>query len=112
MRAQDGDQWALRAVDNESYYLGLGLANLIVLFAPDAIVLGGSVMKSAHLFWEGIQTVIQKNCRLVPYQRIDITLASLGDDVALIGASEVWRQRFSRGEATGEPLRTAVRAQP
>jgi glucokinase len=111
-RAQDGDQWALRAVDNEAYYLGVGLANLIVLFAPDAIVLGGSVMKSAHLFWDGIQRVIQKNCRLVPYQQIDITLASLGDYVALVGASVVWRQRFSRCEATGEPLPAVVRAQP
>lgn len=111
-RAQDGDQWALRAVNNEAYYLGVGLANLIVLFAPDAIVLGGSVMRSADLFWEGIQQVIQKNCRLVPYQQIVITLASLGEDVALIGASEVWRQRFSRGEAKVEPLTAVVRAQP
>jgi glucokinase len=112
-RAQDGDEWARRAVENEAYYLGVGLANLIVLFAPDAIVLGGSVMKSAFLFWEGIQKVIQKNCRLVPYEQIDITLASLGDDVALIGAAEVWRQRFSRCEAAGRALTPVVRsAQP
>ncbi|HMH07479.1 MAG TPA: ROK family protein, partial [Terriglobales bacterium] len=48
-----GDKLARRAVDREAYYLGLGLANLVVLFTPDAIVLGGSVMKSANLFLEG-----------------------------------------------------------
>ena len=108
--AQNGDEWALRAVENEAYYLGLGLTNLIVLFAPETIVLGGSVMKSADLFWKGMQKVIQKNCRLIPHQKIEITLASLGDDVALIGAAEVWRQRFSNAEAVIEPLTPAVRA--
>src|SRR5208283_2868855 len=47
--AEQGDPSALRAVDREGYYLGLGLANLITLFTPDAISLGGGVMKSSHL---------------------------------------------------------------
>src|SRR5437870_1457222 len=51
--AQSGDELAARAVERESYYLGLGLANLINLFVPDVIVLGGSVMKSAALCLEG-----------------------------------------------------------
>jgi glucokinase len=52
--AKRGDGLAMRAVDREAYYLGLGLANLINLFVPDVIVLGGSVMKSAPLFLDGI----------------------------------------------------------
>ena len=48
--ALDDDAIALQAVEHEAYYLGLGLANLINLFTPDAIVLSGSVMKSAPLF--------------------------------------------------------------
>src|SRR5260370_1282947 len=48
--AKRGDELAMRAVDREAYYLGLGVANLINLFVPDVIVLGGSVMKSAALF--------------------------------------------------------------
>src|SRR5229473_6822934 len=56
--AVQGDEWAKRAVDRETYYLGLGLANLVTLFAPDAIVLGGSVMKSADLFLAGIRKII------------------------------------------------------
>ena len=48
--AREGDEFARQAVDREAHYLGLGLANLVTLFTPDAIVLGGSVMKSAALF--------------------------------------------------------------
>lgn len=95
-RAQDSDEWAQRAVEREGYYLGLGLANLITLFAPEAIVLGGSVMKSAHLFMDRVRDVIRQNCKLVPADRVEITLASLGADAGLIGAAQVWHHRFER----------------
>ena len=85
-------RWSARA-----YYLGLGLSNLITLFAPEAIVLGGSVMKSAHFFWIAIHEVIRQNCKLVPADRVEIRLASLGADAGLIGAAEVWHQRFEAG---------------
>jgi glucokinase len=93
-RAQDSDEWARRAVEREGYYLGLGLANLITLFAPEAIVLGGSVMKSAHLFLDRAREMIPQNCRLVPAAEVEISLASLGADAGLIGAAEVWNHRF------------------
>lgn len=93
-RAENGDACAQRAVEREGYYLGLGLANLITMFAPDAIVLGGSVMKSAHLFLDRAREVIRQTCRLVPYECVEISLASLGADVGLIGAAQVWNHRF------------------
>jgi glucokinase len=99
-RAESGDQCAKRAVEREGYYLGLGLANLITLFAPDAIVLGGSVMKSAHLFLDRAREVIRQNCRLVPADSVEISLASLGPDVGLIGAAQVWHQRFATSAKT------------
>lgn len=94
--ARQGDALARQAVDREARYLGLGLANLVTLFAPDAIVLGGSVMKSAVLFLEEIRATIRRCCRFVPYEKADVTLASLGDDANLIGAAAVWHHRFAR----------------
>src|SRR6478736_4632276 len=44
--ARRGDPLALRCVEREGFYLGLGLANLITLFTPHRIALGGGVMKS------------------------------------------------------------------
>ena len=94
--AQDGDELARQAVDREARYLGLGLANLVTLFAPDAIVLGGSVMKSAPLFLKEIRATIGRCCRLVPYEKTELTLASLGEDANLIGAARVWHHRFEQ----------------
>lgn len=94
--AQQGDTLALHAVEHEAFYLGLGLANLINLFTPDAIVLSGSVMKSAGLFLDRIKAVIRKGCRFVPAEKTELTLASLGDDTNLIGAARVWHYRFAQ----------------
>jgi len=93
--ARSGDAVALQAVEHEARYLGLGLANLINLYAPDAIVLSGSVMKSSDLFLDRIRAVIRTGCRFVPAEKTDLTLASLGDDTNLIGAARVWHYRFA-----------------
>ena len=98
--AREGDFWASRAVENEGRYLGLGLANLVTMFVPDVIVLGGSVMKSAPLFLEKIRKIIVASCRLVPFERTELALASLGEDSNLIGAARVWHHRFGSEGAT------------
>jgi glucokinase len=97
--AQQGDSIALQAVEHEAFYLGLGLANLINLFTPDAIVLSGSVMKSAPLFLDPIRAVIRSGCRFVPAEKTQLMLASLGEDTNLIGAARVWHYRFGDGRS-------------
>jgi glucokinase len=92
--AMAGDPLAARAVERETFFLGIGLANLVNLFTPDAIILGGSVMKSAGVFLEDIRNVMQQGCRFVPLAKVELSLASLGDDANLIGAARVWHHRF------------------
>jgi glucokinase len=92
--ARQGDEFAMQAVEHEAYYLGLGLANLINLFVPEMIVLGGSVMKSADLFLDSMRKVIRQGCRFVPFERTELTLASLGENANLIGAARVWHHRY------------------
>jgi len=96
--AKQGHRLAQEAVAREALYLGLGLANLINLFVPDRIVMGGSIMKSMSL--EEIRKVIAKGCRFVPFEKTDLALASLGEDANLIGAAQVWHHRFGQ-RATG-----------
>ena len=91
--ARAGDAFARRAVERETHYLGLGLANLIGLFVPDMIVLGGSVMKSVRL--EDLRGVIAQGCRFVPWEKTELALASLGEDANLIGAARVWHHRYA-----------------
>jgi glucokinase len=94
--AGEGDELARSAVDREARYLGLGLANLINLFTPDAIVLSGSIMKSADLFLLGIRETIREGCRFVPFEKTELLMASLGENANLIGAAMVWHHRFGK----------------
>jgi len=100
--ARQGDEFAGRAVHREARYLSLGLANLVTLYVPDAIVLGGSVMKSSDLWLDTIQKTIAMCCHFVPCERCEIALASLGEDANLIGAARVWYHRFPPTGASHE----------
>src|SRR5437764_3838947 len=95
--ARRGEALAQKAVERETYYLALGLANLIGLFVPEVIVLGGSVMKSVRV--EDLRGVISQGCRFVPWEKTELALASLGEDANLIGAQPVWHHRYEQDPA-------------
>jgi glucokinase len=106
--AAQGDSLARSAVERETYYLAIGLANLINLFVPDAIVLGGSVMKGAGLFLDEIRAVLRQGCRFVPWERVELTLASLGDNANLIGAARVWHDRYELEPSVPQPAHVSL----
>ena len=88
--AEQGDALAIECVKREAYYLGLGLANLVTLFAPRTIALGGGVMQSSHLFLERAQAVVRRTSTQVPAEKTTIRLATLGQDTGLLGAARAW----------------------
>jgi glucokinase len=92
--AEGGDPQATQAVAGEARYLGLGIANLVSLYTPEIIALGGGVMQSRHLFWEKIEQTVRENCGLVPFELTRLVPARLGRDVGLAGATQAWIGRF------------------
>jgi glucokinase len=93
-RARQGDSLALRAVKRQGHYLGIGLANLITLFAPETIALGGGLMKSSSLFLNDALQLVHNLCTQVPVEKTRITPASLGPDAGLLGAAQSWLCRY------------------
>ncbi len=98
--ARQGDPLACRAVEREGEYIGLGLANLVTIFAPDTIALGGGLMKSADLFLRRARDVVRRICTQVPAEKTRIMPASLGADAGLVGAAQAWIHRQSGGRGT------------
>jgi glucokinase len=92
--AERGEPHALATVAREGHYLGLGLANLVTLFAPEVIALGGGLMGHRHLFWDTIQTTIRTICTQVPAEKVRLVPAALGAEAALAGAACVWLHRY------------------
>jgi len=93
--AEQGDPLAKTAVERTARYLGLGMANLVTLFSPDMIALGGGLLQSYHLFRDPIEETIHTNCGLVPHHLVKVKPATLGDRVGLAGAARVWYNRWS-----------------
>lgn len=91
--ARQGDPLAVAAVKREAHYLGLGLANLVTLFAPEVICLGGGVMQSSDLVLEDVRAMVRNLCTQVPVEYTTITLSSLGAAIGLLGAARSWLLR-------------------
>jgi glucokinase len=95
--AAQGDELARAAVHNVAGWLGLGIGNLINLYAPDCIALGGGVMRSWALFEPRVRAVIAQHCSfLTPPGLTQIVQASLGGDAPLAGAACVWLQHAGK----------------
>jgi len=92
--AEAGDAAALSVMERQGYYLGLGLANLVTIFCPDMIALGGGVMESSHLFLDRARQVVRQISTLVPSEKAELAVATLGADTPLVGAAQVWHHRF------------------
>lgn len=95
--AEASDPRALEAVQREGFYLGVGVANLINLYAPDAIALGGGLMERYDLFIERIKAEVRERCSYIPHERVRIERARLGADSGLLGAAEVWKRGGMEG---------------
>lgn len=92
--AAANDPLALDVVGEAGYWLGLGLANLVHLFNPAAIVLGGSVTALGDLLLEPVKDALRANILTPNFYHPDLLrLASLGDNVCLHGAAYYARQR-------------------
>ena len=66
--------------------LGVGLVNIIHIFNPEMIILGGGVTQMGPMLMEPVMHVVQERAMKVPREAVRIMLAQLGTNVGLIGA--------------------------
>ena len=87
--ADSGDPVAQEVVDLTIENVSIGLAALINVFNPEALVIGGGVVQGLQRHWEKLQkTVIEK--ALPGYgDTTPLTATRLGDDVSLLGAAQL-----------------------
>lgn len=85
--ANNGDELAIAAFKRAGFYLGLGIINLLHIFNPSIIIIGGGVSRSGNLFIEPIKTTLEQ--QVISSRYLDdlmITSPSLGDEAGLVGA--------------------------
>ncbi|MGC4020042.1 MAG: ROK family protein [Muricomes sp.] len=83
--AEKGDPYAISMLQQEGYYIGVGLANLINLFDPDVIVLAGGMVKADKYFWYTMMNEIRRHA-CFQFDEDRIRISQLNDKVVAYGA--------------------------
>ena len=87
LAAQDGDSLALEVILKAATYLGVGLVNLVNIFNPEMIIIGGGMAKMGDLLLNPARQVVRERAFQLPAQAVQIVPAQLGDDAGVIGAA-------------------------
>jgi len=91
--ARTGDARALCAMQEMGRSLGIGIANLINIFNPEMVVIGGRVKDAWDLFIDATKAEIKKRAFRYPAERTRIVPSLLGDDAGMVGAAAVAFQK-------------------
>jgi glucokinase len=85
--AREEDPLAVHLFDEVGEFLGLAVANVIDLFDPDCVVLGGGVMAAADLLLPAVQQAAAERAMPRLGREVRILPAALGPDVGVAGAA-------------------------
>jgi glucokinase len=84
--AQAGIPLAHDIITSAAEALGVGLVNIIHIFNPDLIILGGGVTQIGDILIEPALRIVQDRAMAVPRDAVRIVLAELGANTGLVGA--------------------------
>ncbi|GHO69248.1 glucokinase [Ktedonobacter sp. SOSP1-52] len=77
---------AQQVLGEASEALGVGLVNIIHIFNPELIVLGGGLMQMGEQLLAPARAIVQQRAMQVPREMARIVPAELGPNVGLVGA--------------------------
>ena len=86
LAAEAGVPVARAIIQDAAEALGVGLVNIIHIFNPEVIILGGGVMQMGSLLLEPALQVVQECAIKASREVVRILPAQLGKDVGLVGA--------------------------
>lgn len=84
--ARLGDETALQIYREAGYYLGIGIANLVHLYNPELIVVGGGVSRAEELLMRPLLESLQSRLLDELKNSVKVAPTILGDNENLIGA--------------------------
>ncbi|WP_225938402.1 ROK family protein [Leptothermofonsia sichuanensis] len=102
MLALAGDSQALEFWQSYGRDLGAGLASLIYVLTPEAIIIGGGISASADFFFPSVWAEIER--RVLPSSRAGLQLlkAELGNQAGIVGAAKLAWQMIQKPGSQGQ----------
>jgi len=93
--AQAGDNLAVELIARTAYYLGVGLANLINIFNPEVIVVGGGLSNIGDMLLKPAFEEARRRAFKQAYQAVRFARAELGRNSGVLGAAAFALEKMS-----------------
>jgi glucokinase len=94
--AEQGDSLARELIAQTGYYVGVGLANLINIFNPELIVIGGGLSHMGSMLLEPAYKVAEERAFKEAFKAVHFAVADLGRNSGVLGAAAFAIQEMSK----------------
>jgi len=85
--AKQGDETGRKVVEQYIKYLAEGLTNVINIFAPEVVAIGGGVSKEGEYLLKPLRELVYRDVYFKGEPQTQIRVAQLGNDAGIIGAA-------------------------
>jgi len=94
--AEQGDALAGELITRTGYYLGVGLANLVNIFNPELIVIGGGLSNIGDMLLEPAFRIARERAYREAFEAVRLVRAELGRNSGVLGAAAFALQEMRR----------------
>ena len=103
--AEAGDTVAIDALHETGLAMGIGVANVVNIFNPALVVLGGPLSMAGPCLLPGVQESLQRHTLPEIRREVKLALSASGPDASVIGAvATVVEAIFSKPSRTGQGI--------
>ncbi|MGB7443211.1 MAG: ROK family protein [Coleofasciculaceae cyanobacterium] len=92
--AREGKQQALEFWQSYGRDLGAGLASLIYILTPEAIIIGGGISAAAEFFFPAVWVEIERRVLVSSRTNLQLLPAELGNQAGVVGAAKLAWQKI------------------
>jgi glucokinase len=86
-----GDKTACQVVEQYEKYLGVGITNIINIFQPQKVCIGGGISNEKETLVAPIRKFVSKEVYTDMGKPCEIVPAELGNDAGIIGAAALYK---------------------
>jgi len=96
--AQEGDALARELITRTGYYVGVGFVNLVNIFNPELIIIGGGLSNMGEMLLEPAIKVVKERAFKAAHEVVRFALPQLGLNSGVLGAAALALQEMKTGE--------------
>ncbi len=90
--ARKGDPLALDIFHRAGRLLGFSIANMVSLFDPEIVTLGGGMASASDLYFKSMRSAMLERAQPLAAKQVKLAVTKLGENVNLLGCAHLaWR---------------------